>query len=294
MIPVTLHSGEAKSEELDLDMLDSKDQSRIRFQRVNETTGKEVPWDRIVKGYKYDDDKYVVLTPADFKAAAKGMVRGGIEITDFVDRSAISPRYFEKPYFLEPAPAGAKVYALLREALRKSDRIGIARIVLQTRQHLAALMVEDDALVLITMRFPAELRDAGELTLPGSEAKVGPKELAMAMQLVEGLSGEWDPAGFKDEYTDALKAFVKQRTKSPDGGPSGGTEEADESIPETYNIMDALRQSLEQHGKGKARTSNAKTAKNAKQTAPSRKAKAVPKAVRKTVRKAAAQRRRAG
>jgi len=247
MIPVTLHSGASTKADLDLDMLDSKDQSRIRLKRVNESTGKEVPWGSIVKGYQYEEGKYVILTPKDFKAAAKDVVRGGIEILDFVDRDSISPRYFEKPYFLEPGKNGEKIYALLRESLRKSNRIGIAKIVLQTRQNMAALMVEDDALVLITMRFPEELREPADLALPAKGSlKASSKEVDMAMKLIDGMTGEWDPSKYRDEYTASLRAFIAERTKGPGGRPARKPKpEDDEELPETYNIMDMLRKSVE-------------------------------------------------
>jgi len=258
MIPVTLHSGASTKAELDLDMLDSKDQSRIRFKRVNESTGKEVSWASIVKGFQYEDGKYVILTPQDFKAAAKGVVRGGIDIIDFVDRDSISPRYFEKPYFLEPGKNGEKVYALLRESLRKSNRIGIAKIVLQTRQNMAALIVEDDALVLITMRFPDELREPSDLALPPKASlKASSKEVEMAMKLIDGMTADWDPSKYRDEYTASLRAVIKHRSKSPAGGPPDPETEEDDEIPETYNIMDMLRKSVDAAGKP-ARSASAK------------------------------------
>jgi len=257
MIPVTLHSGESSKTEIDLDMLDSRDQSRIRFRRVNETTGKEVEWASIVKGFEYEDGKYVLLTPADFKAAGKGVAKGGIEITDFVDRESISPRYFEKPYFLEPGKGGEKVYALLRDALQKTDRVGIAKIVLQTRQHMALLTTEGDALMLVTIRFPEELRDPSDLALPAKgAAKASAAEMAMATQLIDGMTGEWDPSKYKDEYTASLRALIKSRTGGPGGGKTAPTVEDDEDIPETYDIMAMLRKSVEAQGKPARRTAS--------------------------------------
>jgi DNA end-binding protein Ku len=245
MIPVTLYSGESPQASLDLDMLDERDLSRIRFRRVNEKSGEEVPWASIVKGYQYEKDRYVILTPEDFKAAAADVVRGGIEIMGFVDRDQISPVYYEKPYYLEPGKNGEKGYMLLREALKKSGRIGIAKVVIQTRQRLAALMVDGAALVLVTMRFPEEVRDAGELKVPpAGTARARGKELEMAQRLVDEMSSDWHPEEYHDEYRAALRRVIEERAKSPEGGPKR-RKPVPEAPPESYNLMEMLRKSVE-------------------------------------------------
>ncbi len=244
MIPVSLYSGESPQAGLDLDMLDAHDLSRIRFKRVNEKTGREVAWGSIVKGYEFEKGHYVVLQPEDFKAAAADVVRGGIEITDFVDRDQISPVYYEKPYYLEPAKNGQKGYSLLREALRKSGRVGIAKVVIQTRQRLAALMPQGAALVLVTMRFGEEVRDAADLKLPPAGAKAAPRELDMAQRLIDDMTGDWDPSRYRDQYRDALRKVIEDRAHHPDGGKRRKPPEQ-EAPPESYNMMELLRRSVE-------------------------------------------------
>jgi DNA end-binding protein Ku len=261
MIPVTLYSGESPQSSIDLDMLDKRDHERIRYQRVNEKTGREVAWSSIVKGYQYEEGKYVVLTPDDFKLAAKNAVRGGIEILDFVDQTEISPAYFEKPYFLEPGKHGEKGYVVLRETLKKSGRAGIAKTVIQTREHLAALLVEGNALQLITMRFADELRDASELKLPAGGARGSTREIEMAERLVQGMTSSWDPSKYHDTYREALTKIIKDKTRGPDDRPRR-TKTAEEEPPESYNIMDLLQKSLE--GKAKPAARRASAAQNKK------------------------------
>ena len=156
-IPVSLASLESPEGELAFTMLDRRDEARIKFRRVSEKTGREVPWGEIVKGYELDDGSFVVVAPEDLKKAAPKTTRS-IEITDFVDRAAIAPEYYERPYVLEPIEGGEKGYLLLREAMEETNRVGIAKITLHTRQHLAALMPVEKALVLNTMRFQTELQ----------------------------------------------------------------------------------------------------------------------------------------
>lgn len=248
LIPVVLYSGEAPQAELDLDMLDERDQSRIRYQRVNEKTGEEVPWKSIVKGYQYTKGKYVILTPEDFKAAAEGATKG-VDLLEFVPLDSIDPAYFEKPYVLEPSKDGEKGYVLLRETLKRMKLIGISRVVIQTREHLAALMPHDDALMLLTMRFPAELRGADDFKIPqgnSGAAKVQPAELKMAEMLVESMKTAWDPTRHQDRYRKSLEKFIKQKIAGK--GKATPAVEEDADVPESFNIMDLLRKSVK--GKG--------------------------------------------
>jgi DNA end-binding protein Ku len=240
-IPVTLHSAEAKESHLDFDMLDSRDRSRVRYLRVNEKTGKEVPWKSIVKGVKRND-AYVVLEEADFKRAA-AQVTKGLEITEFVDAGSISAVHFERPYYLSPGDGGDKGYALLRDALKKTGRVGIAKLVIHSRERLAAIMPEDNGLMLITMRFGDELRDVEDVETPGpGAARLASKELTLATQLIEGMAAQWDPARHHDTYRESLKKVVDQKAKSKG--------KAVEPIAETHaptprgDIIDLLRQSV--------------------------------------------------
>jgi len=245
-VPVRLYSAEQKAD-LQLHLIDSKNYSRIRYERVNAETGEEVPWDRAVKGYEYDDGNYVVLGKVELKQAAPEATRS-IDIEEFVDLADIDPLFFDKPYFLEPDGRGAKAYALLREAMRESGRAGIARVVIRTRQYVAAMIPRGDGLVLNLLRYQQELRSIEELDLPGDLEEVGVKktELKMARDLVKSMSGEWDPASYHDEYRERVMAWIEERIaageveQAPDVQPAA---ERDELAP--INLMDALKQSLD-------------------------------------------------
>lgn len=256
LIPVTLSSAQAAEEAIDLDLLDRRDNARVRYMRVNEHTGKEVPWKETVKGVDVGDGKYVVLTPEDFKRAAPKATRT-IEIHGFVERDAIMPKFYERPYVVEPQEGGEKVYALLRDALRQAERVGIAKVVLHTRQHMAALLTDGPALMLNTMRYAGDLREPEDFTsLPSTRGtpKAAKGELQMASALIESMGVAWEPAKYRDEYHDALKKWIKQRAKSGKQGPAP-IEEEDGDVPGPYSIMDLLKKSV-QENKGKASRPN--------------------------------------
>jgi DNA end-binding protein Ku len=246
-IPVNLYSGESPHR-LDLDMLDKRDFSPIGFKRVNKTTGKEVKWEDIVKGYEYEDDRYVVLTPEDIKRANPEATQT-IDIMAFIDASEISPIYFEQPYYLAPGKGGDKVYALLRETLRKSGKVAIAQVVIRVKQHLAALMPIGDMIVLNLLRYADEIRPMDEYNLPKIGSKkttVSDKEMQMAMSLVEGMTEDWKPDAFKDTYRDDLLAMIKKRIKA---NQTQVVNDEDIPPPETtsnvVDIMALLKKSIE-------------------------------------------------
>jgi DNA end-binding protein Ku len=240
-IPVTLHSAEVRESHPDFDMLDSRDHSRVRYLRVNEKTGKEVPWKSIVKGIKRKDS-YIVLEDDDFKRAAAKVTKG-LEITEFVNADSISAAYFEKPYYLLPGEGGDKGYALLRDALKKAGRVGIARLVIHTRERLAAIIPAGHALTLVTMRFGDEVRSADDMETPGpGAARLAAKELDLAIQLIEGMFTDWDPSKYRDTYRESLKKVVEQKAKAG-GRHVEPIEEEPEPTPRT-DIMELLRQSV--------------------------------------------------
>ncbi|MEO8589960.1 MAG: Ku protein [Flavobacteriales bacterium] len=208
-IPVRLFSATQESE-LDLDMLDARDKARIRFHRVNEDTGKEVPYERIVRAFDLDG-KYVVLEDADLRNAAveKSDV---ITIHDFVKEEEVEGKYFEKPYYLEPDKGGARAYALLREALRKSGKVGIASFVMRTKEHPAVLLPDGPVLILNQLRFAEEIRPMDDLKLPKVE-KLAAAELKLAMQLIDQGAGTFDITRYKDEYTSALMKMIRAKAK---------------------------------------------------------------------------------
>ncbi|HEY8388214.1 MAG TPA: Ku protein [Parasegetibacter sp.] len=216
-IPVKLYSA-TDSSALDFDMLDKKDHSNIKYQRVNEKTGKEVPWGNIVKGYKLNE-KYVVLDKKDFEAANAKKTKT-IEINEFVKESEINTTLFETPYYLAPDKSGTRAYALLREALEKTGKAGVATFVLRNKESLAILRTSGDVIILNRLRFPEEIRDTSDLKLP---AKKGIKkaELEMAVTLINQLTAKFNPGKYKDTYTDQLLKFIRAKAKGTKPKASG-------------------------------------------------------------------------
>lgn len=208
-IPVKMYSATTDSS-LDFDMLDKKDLSNIRFQRVNEKTGKQVTWENIVKGYKLKN-KYVVLTDKDFEAASAEKSKV-IEISDFLKEDEIDTIYYETPYFLEPDKNGQRAYALLRDALIKTGKVGVGTYVLRNKETLALIKPYEDIIVLNKIRFEEEIRDPAELNIP-AKTKTASKELKMAVSLIDQLSGNFDLTKYKDEYTGALLKLIKAKSK---------------------------------------------------------------------------------
>ena len=243
-VPVELHSAKKRSSELDMTMLDKRDLAPVGYKRVNKASGKEVAWDDVVKGYEYQDDKYVVLSEEDFRRANPEAAKT-VDIQAFVELADIAPQYFETPYYLVPGKRGEKAYALLRETLKKAGKAGIATVVIRTKQYLAALIAQDELLVLNTLRYHDELKKVSEFDVPG--ARVTAKELDMAMRLVDDMADKWQPAKFKDTYRDDLLKRIEQKVKA------GQTEEITEpqregkaeKRGEVIDLMSLLRKSIE-------------------------------------------------
>jgi DNA end-binding protein Ku len=208
-IPVKMYSATQRSE-LNLDMLDKKDHARIKYQRVNEKSGKVVDWNAIVKGYKYGDD-YVILDEKDFEAANAKKTKT-IEISDFVKEEEIDSVYFETPYYLEPDKSGVRAYALLRAALQKTKKVGIATFVMRNKEGLAVLRPSDKVILLNRIRFAEEIRDPSELTLPEDPA-IKKAELDMAISLIDQLTSKFDISAFKDTYTEQLMNVIEAKAK---------------------------------------------------------------------------------
>lgn len=262
-IPITLYSAE-KRFDLHFKLLDSRDKAKIRYSRVNEVTGEEVPWDQIVKGYEYDDDKYVLIDDEEFKKVAVEATRT-IEIEDFVAVDSIDHVYFDKPYFVVPDKKNQKGYVLLREVLRNTGKAGIARVVIHTREYLSALFVTGDVLVLELLRFEQELRNPKEFELPGndlSDYKVAKKEVDLAEKLVEAMTTKWEPEKYEDEYRAELMEWIQKKAKA--GGLEVPSESADEPGEEegggkVIDMMELLKKSVEgKGGKTRAKTTSSK------------------------------------
>jgi DNA end-binding protein Ku len=249
-IPINLHTAEQPSE-LSLHMVDSRDLSRIHYNRVNED-GKEVPWDKIVRGYEYKKGKYVILTDADLKRAAPEITRS-VDIQAFVPLNDISPVYFDKPYYVEPAKGGEKGYLLLRRALEDAELVGITRVVIRTRQHTAALLPSGDMLILNILRYDEELKSPDKLNIPASLPRgqmISPQETKIARLLVEQMAGKWEPEAYRDEYRKSLLAWIQRRVKAGQitSGPAEDEPETDVEAPAPINFLELLKQSVGQSG----------------------------------------------
>ena len=210
-IPVSLFPAEER-QELSFSMLDRRDMQPVGYKRFNKTTGDEVPYEDIVKGYEWSDGEYVLLEKEDFKRANVEATQT-VDIVGFVDRESLAPYWFESPYYLAPGKHGDKGYALLRETLIRTGRVGVANVVIRTRAHIAALYPVENALVLNTLRYATEMRDLKELNLPGDlkSARVTEKELDMAERLVDDMIVDWDPARYHDSYRDDLLKLIEEK-----------------------------------------------------------------------------------
>jgi DNA end-binding protein Ku len=231
-IPVELRTAVRSAEKISFRQLEKKSLKPIKQERVSSVDGKTVPWSEIVKGYELGDGKYVVMSDADFEKVSTAMTRT-LELTDFVPGASVDTRYYDQPYFLVPQSGGEKAYALLRDALAETGRVGIGTFALRQKQHLAAIKPVGDALVLELMRFESELVSPSELSFPTSDSvNVRPQERQMAVQLIENLSEDFDPSKYRDEYTEKLRAIIKAKAKGkkldlPDTAEPEGTKVVD-------------------------------------------------------------------
>ncbi|HEY6894879.1 MAG TPA: Ku protein, partial [Rhodanobacteraceae bacterium] len=235
-IPVKLMSGEKRTD-LHFHMLDSRDNAPIRYERVNSDTGEEVPWKDVVKAFEYRKGNYVILEEEDLRAASPES-HETVEIAAFVDADAIGPEYFEKPYVLVPGKKAEKGYVLLRETLAETNKIGIAHVVVRTREYLSAVIAKGDALMLLLMRYPQELVDIRDYDIPSGTAashRVTKPEMQMARQLIESMATTWKPSDYKDEFRAKLHKAIEKRMKS-----KGVVTPPEEETPEetTTNVVD--------------------------------------------------------
>ncbi len=252
-IPVEVHTA-VRDHRPHFRMLHAKDRSPINFERVCQKDGKTVAWNDLVKGYEYEKGRFVVLTKEDFAAAALEKTRR-IDVLDFVESDAIDDRYFDKPYYLTAKKGGEVAYALLREAMTESGRIGIAKFILRDTQHLAAVEGIGDALVLSTLRFADELVETSSLTFPSCK-NLKKAELNMAKLLVENLASDWDPDKYSDDYRENLMRVIKGKMKGKKPDLVLDERPRDANV---IDLMERLRQSLNQSG---GRRSARKTAGN--------------------------------
>lgn len=286
-IPVGLYSAE-KREELSLHLLDRRNMARVRYKRVNEETGKEVPWEETVRGYEFQEGQYVVLTDEDLQRASPEKTQT-VDILDFVDLDEIDPVYFDKPYYLAPDKKGAKSYALLRETLRRTRKVGIATVVIRTKQYLAAVLAREDVIVLEILRYAHELRSTEDLDVPSGKEGVSERELDMAERLVEGMVADWEPERYKDTYHQDLKKMIEKRVEAGQLEAAPESEEPAErpARGQVVDLMALLKQSVE----GGGRSGGDRAAKKAPKKPAKKPAKAAP-ARRKTAKKTSSARKR--
>ena len=253
-IPIALYPA-TRREELKFRLLRKSDLSPVNYKRVAEKDGKEVSWDQIVKGYEYEKGKYVVLKDEDFERVDLEATQT-VDIQDFVDQEEIDPMFFYKPYYLEPQKGGDKAYVLLRDALKDSSKVGIAKVVIKTRQYLAGVKPEDGVLVLELMHFADELADTGKLHIP-KKIEVGKREMNMAKSLIDSMSSKWNPEKYKDDYREALMEVIEEKVEA--GGKE--IEEKPKKAPKLTKVIDlvsVLQKSLEHTGGKKKATAKSR------------------------------------
>jgi DNA end-binding protein Ku len=263
-IPIALYPA-TRREELKFRLLRKSDLSPANYKRVAEKDGKEVPWNQIVKGYEYEKGKYVVLKDEDFERVDLEATQT-VDIQDFVDQEEIDPIFFYKPYYLEPQKGGDKAYVLLRDALKDSGKVGIAKVVIKTREYLAGVKPEDGVLVLELMHFADELADPGRLHIP-KKIEVGKREMNMAKSLIDSMSSKWNPEKYRDDYREALMEVIEEKVEA--GGKE--IEEKPKRAPKPTKVIDlvsVLQKSLEQTGAKKKATTKSRR----KQKEPAKKA----------------------
>jgi DNA end-binding protein Ku len=254
-IPVSLFPA-TRREELKFRLLRRSDLSPVNYKRVAETDGKEVPWDQIVKGYEYEKGQFVVLKEEDF-ARVDVEATQTVDIINFVKIDDVDPLLFYKPYYLEVGKGGDKAYVLLRESLAETDKIAIAKVVIRTREHLAAVKPQKKGLILELMHFPQELLDTSEFKTP-AEKSIRKTEIQMAKQLIESMSSKWEPSQYSDEYHEALEKMIEKKIES--GGKLAPAPAKKKRPTNVVDLMSVLKQSLrERAGETKSKKAAAKS-----------------------------------
>jgi DNA end-binding protein Ku len=262
-IPIALYPATRK-EDLKFRLLRGSDLSPVNYKRVAEKDGKEVAWDQIVKGYEYEKGKYVVLKDEDFQRVDLEATQT-VDIQDFVEEDEIDPMFFYKPYYLEPQKGGDKAYVLLRDVLAKTKKVGIAKVVIKTRQYLAGVKAEDSVLVLELMHFAEELADTDKLNVP-KKLEPGKREIDMATALVESMSSKWNPEKYRDDYREALMEVIEEKVEA---GGKEVEEKPKKKAPPSTKVIDlvaVLQESLNKSRGGRKTASRRKSATRANGT----------------------------
>jgi len=245
-IPIALHSA-TEEQGLNFDWLDKRTMDPVGYKRINKKTGEEISSENIVKGVKYEDGSYVILSPEEIKAAYPKATQT-IEIESFVPTNSIPFIYFERPYYISPINKGKKVYALLREILIKTGKVGLAKVVIQTKQHLALLMPLGPALVLNLLRWGDEIRTWKDLDLPEKECGLTQKEMKLGEQLVDDMSGVWNPEQFTDSFKEQILHLVEEKVKAGETKTVTQIDSAESTASaKIYDLTEMLQRSLKSH-----------------------------------------------
>ncbi len=262
-IPIALYPA-TRREDLKFRLLRASDQSPVNYKRVAEKDGKEVPWGEIVKGYEYEKGKFVILNEKDFQRVDLEATQT-VDIQDFVDLDEIDPMFFYKPYYLEPQKGGDKAYVLLREALADGKKVGIAKVIIKTRQYLAGVKAMKDVLVLELMHFAEELSDAEKLNVP-KKLTPGKREKEMAAALVKSMSAKWDPEKYRDDYRDALLEVIEEKVESG-GKEIAAKPKEKKTSSKVIDLVAVLQESLAQSKGAKKKSGAKRSAKSHKKAA---------------------------
>lgn len=251
-IPIVIYSAEKPMQEVHFKLLDKHSLSGIRYLRINEETGKEVPWEDIVKGYEYEAGEYAVLTEQDLASVAVENPKT-IEIENFIKLDDLGTMYFEKPYYILPSKQGEKGYVLLREVLKATHKIGIAQLMIRTHLYLAAIIPHENALIINTLRYPQEIKKPSEINVPDESLanyKISKKEFEIATQLVNTMTVKWDPKHYVNDYRDSLMKLIEEKIAK---GGKTVIKEAKEPVVKKTNVidfMDLLKKSVKQKQTG--------------------------------------------
>lgn len=240
-IPISLYPA-TRREELKFRLLRQRDLSPVNYKRVAEADGKEVPWEEIVKGYEYEKGKFVVIREEDFERVDIEATQT-VDIMNFVELDEVDPLLFYKPYYMEVGKGGDKAYALLREALESSRKVAISKVVIKTRQHLAAVKPQKNGLMLELMHFPEELIDAGEFKQPAKKSLSKP-EINMALQLIDSMTTQWSPELYQDDYREALEKVIQEKIES--GGELPKVRRRPKQSSNVIDLVAILKKSLDQ------------------------------------------------
>ncbi|TLD72524.1 Ku protein [Phragmitibacter flavus] len=274
-IPIALFPA-TKTEDIKFRLLRDKDMSPVNYKRVAAADGKEVPWANIVKGYEHEKGSFVVLKDDDFKRVDIEATQT-VDILSFVQLGDVNPVFFHKPYYMEPLKGADKAYVLLRDALRDSGKIGIAKVVIKTRQHLAAVKPQEEGLMLELMHYASELRDLDEFRQP-KETQPSKRELDMAKALIKSMSDEWNPEGYQNEYRDALEEMIEEKiARGSKPAPKAKARKQPSNVIDLVAVLEeSLRGSSSASAKTKKKTPAKKaakktTAKRTKKRAPAKK-----------------------